>query len=85
MPNRVSPVLKSNLTISLASNYAAVLGSLNFNIAISNKKTPNILTNLYLISQDDATKSLVVKFPGAPSGNYSLHVRSEQFGRIDTE
>ena len=79
MPNRVSPVLKQNLVVTLASNYSdfSQSGPMTFKVSISNKKTPDVHTSLYLISQDDATKSLVVKFPGAPSGNYTLHVRAE--------
>lgn len=40
---------------------------------------------LYVMSVDDAAKSLTIKFPGAPSGTYQLQLSSVQHGRIDSD
>lgn len=38
---------------------------------------------LYVMSVDDASKTVKVKFPGADSGSYFVSIESTQIGRID--
>ena len=38
---------------------------------------------LYIVSVDDSTKTIVVKFNGGDPGNYLVQVESSSIGRID--
>jgi len=44
----------------------------NFNVYLTDDSDPSVMKDLFIISVDDASKSLLVKFPGAVSGNYHL-------------
>ena len=57
----------------------------SFTVYLSNNNAPENITNLYVISTDDFTKTLLVKFPGARSGNYTVFVKSNDNGFIDTD
>lgn len=37
------------------------------------------------MSVDEATKSIKVKFPGAPSGDYYIMLSSKQYGRLNSD
>jgi len=77
--------LKTNLNISLADNYTGDMGPSGFIVTLSNNNAPENITNLYVISTDDVTKTILVKFPGARSGNYTIIVKSNDHGIIDTD
>jgi hypothetical protein len=61
------------------------MGPSGFIVTLSNNNAPENITNLYVISADDVTKSILVKFPGARSGNYTVIVKSNDHGIIDTD
>jgi len=84
-PNRLSPVLKANLNIALASNYSGDMAATAFTVYMSNDNAPENITNLYIISTNPTSKTLQVKFPGARSGNYTVFVKSVDNGFIDTD
>ena len=84
-PNSVSPVLKTEITINLASDYPETLDVSDFNVTLYSNTDENYTRSLYVISADDSTKSLLIKFPGAVSGSYYLQVSSTQHGRIDSD
>ncbi len=84
-PNRLSPVLKANLNIALASNYSGDMAATAFTVYMSNDNAPENITNLYIISTNPTSKTLLVKFPGARSGNYTVFVKSVDNGFIDTD
>jgi hypothetical protein len=46
---------------------------------------PDFERTLYIMSVNDADKSLTIKFPGADSGNYNIMLVGEGVGRIDKD
>lgn len=71
-PSSVSPVLKTEITITLDSNYGETLVAEDFTVVVTSETDAEYERSLYVMSVDDSTKSIVVKFPGAPSGDYIL-------------
>lgn len=57
----------------------------SFTVYLSNNNAPENITNLYVISTHTPTKTILVKFPGARSGNYTVFVKSVDHGFIDTD
>ena len=85
-PNSVSPVLASVLTVTLESTYPETLNSRDdFTAVLVSRDDPEFTRPLYVMSVDDSTKSLRIKFPGADSGNYNIFLVGEGVGRIDKE
>ena len=70
-PNSVSPVLKTDLTITLASTYTGTIDANSFVVDLLDSAGA-IVKNLFVISADAGGKTVLVKFPGAFSGSYSL-------------
>lgn len=73
-PTSVSPVLKSELTIFLADDYAATLNREDFTATLYSEEDSTLEKELYVMSVDESSKSIQVKFPGAPSGQYSIQI-----------
>jgi hypothetical protein len=73
-PTSVSPVLKSELTIFLADDYAAILNREDFTATLYSEADSTLEKELYVMSVDESSKSIQVKFPGAPSGQYSIQI-----------
>lgn len=72
-PNSVSPVLATNLTVTLESTYPHTLTNrTDFNATLVSRDDPTIERPLYVMSVNDTEKSLKIKFPGAESGNYEV-------------
>ena len=85
-PNSVSPVLATVLTVTLESTYPETLVSADdFSAILVSKDDPSITRKLFVMSVDDSTKSLQIKFPGADSGFYFLKLVGTGVGRIDPE
>jgi len=84
-PNSASPVLKTELTVYLSSNYPDTLVKEDFNCTLFSNDDETYSRVLYVMSVNDAEKSLLIKFPGAVSGSYYLQVSAAQHGRIDSD
>lgn len=85
-PNSVSPVLASVLTVSLEATYPETLvAASDFEASLISRDDPSIVRPLYVMSVDDSTKSLRIKFPGAESGNYNIMLNGVGVGRIDKD
>lgn len=85
-PNSVNPVISSVLTVTLESTYPETLNSRDdFTATLISRDDPEFTRPLYVMSVDDSTKSLQIKFPGADSGNYNIFLVGEGVGRIDKE
>jgi hypothetical protein len=84
-PNSASPVLKTELTVYLSSNYPDTLVKEDFNCTLFSNDDETYSRVLYIMSVNDAEKSLLIKFPGAVSGSYYLQVSAAQHGRIDSD
>ena len=80
----MSPVLASVLTVSLESSYPQTLTSTSeFTATLISQADPTITRELYVMSVDDSTKTLTIKFPGADSGLYNIFLVGLGVGRID--
>jgi len=84
-PSSASPVLKTELTVYLASGYPDTLNKTDFNCTLFSHNDTTYSRELYIMSVDDAAKTLTIKFPGAVSGSYYLQVSAAQHGRIDSD
>ena len=84
-PNSVSPVLKTEITIYLDPNYPDVLDRADFEAILYSNDNADFKRELYVMSVDDAEKSLKIKFPGAKSGSYWIQLSATQHGRIDSD
>ena len=73
-PASVSPVLKSDLTITLPSDYAYPLNAADFTATLHSESDSSISKQLYVMNVNDSTKTLTIKFPGAASGNYWIQI-----------
>ena len=85
VPSTASPVLKTELTIYLADDYSSTLNRSDFKAILYSETDPEYKKELYIMSVDEADKSVKVKFPGAPSGEYFVMLSANQFGRINSD
>lgn len=70
-PSSVSPVLKTDLTVTVQSTFPGAMNSAaDFSAILVKKDDPTVTLPLYVVSVDGPNKTLKVKFPGAPSGVY---------------
>jgi len=82
-PTNVSPVLSSVLTVTLESTYPETLTVDSLSAALVKQTDVSVTRPLYIISVDDAAKTIKIKYPGADSGDYFVQVTSKSIGRID--
>lgn len=85
VPTSASPVLKTELTIILASDYPETLVKEDFNCKLFSNDDETYSRELYVMSVNDSDKTITIKFPGAYSGSYYLQLSSVQHGRIDSD
>lgn len=69
-PSSVSPVLKSEITIYLGSTFTDTPTKEMFTVTAISTSDKEYFKNLYVMSVDQASNSLKVKFPGARTGVY---------------
>jgi len=69
-PSSVSPVLATQLVISLESTYPYALAASDFQAKLVLASDPTVSRPLYVMSVDDTAKTVTVKFNGAESGDY---------------
>lgn len=84
-PNSANPVLKTEIDVFLSTSYPETLVATDFNATLYSNDDDEYERVLYVMSVDDAAKSLKVKFPGAESGSYYLQLSSTQHGRLDSD
>jgi len=75
IPSSVSPVLKTNITIQLESDFPFTLSKDDFTVNATNQTNTTYIRYLKVIDVDDASKTIVAKFGGAWSGTYDVSVR----------
>lgn len=85
MPDSASPVLKTELTVFLSSDYSEILNREDFTLTLLNDADDTFEKELYVMSVDEDAKSIKVKFPGARSGDYHIQLESVQHGRIQSD
>lgn len=81
-PTSVSPVLKSEIDITVSSDFAGIMTVAEFTVKVYTDAGIYV-RDLFVMSVDEDALSLKVKFGGAESGQYTLEVSSAQFGLID--
>jgi len=69
-PTNVSPVLSSVLTVTLESTYPETLTVDSLNVVLVKKTDISVTRPLYVISVNNAAKTIKIKYPGADSGDY---------------
>ena len=83
-PPSASPVLSTELTITLANDYPGDMNSADdFTCQLVKKDDPTETRPLFVMSVDSSAKTVKVKFPGANSGVYTLALEGKGVGRID--
>ena len=75
-------MLKSELTIKLDSTYPTVLKVEDIKVTLLHDTDLTFTKDLYIMSVNDAAKTIKVKFGGAKSGAYHLSVSTTQFGKV---
>jgi hypothetical protein len=84
-PSTASPVLKTEIVAFLDSAYPETLNASDFTAILYSHNDTTYERALYVMSVDDAAKSVKIKFPGAESGLYYLQLSSTQHGRLDSD
>lgn len=83
-PSSVSPILKSWVTITLSDDYPEDVILENFSavlVSLDDSEYPEY--PLYIRTASNSDKTLEIKFPGAPSGQYAIQLTSANLGRVD--
>jgi hypothetical protein len=81
----VSPVLKSNVTIQLPSDFPYTLAKEDFSVNATNITFPDYIRYMNVIDVDDAAKTITTKFGGAESGSYKIWIRHSAIGLIESD
>lgn len=83
-PNSVSPVLKTDITVQLDSNFPFTLAATDFTINATDQNNATNIRYLRPVSVDDTSKTFVAKFGGAWSGVYDVSIRHAEYGLLET-
>jgi hypothetical protein len=84
-PSSVSPVLKSNVTIQLPSDFPYTLAKEDFSVNATNITFPDYIRYMNVIDVDDDAKTITTKFGGAESGSYKIWIRHSATGLIEAD
>ena len=85
-PSSVSPILKSWVTVTLDSSFTLTMNRDEFfaELICTDTDCDYEPTYLYVYEANDVDRTLTIKFPGAPSGNYLIKLIHVNEGRIDS-
>lgn len=85
-PNSASPVLLTELVVTLESTYPGDMNSaLDFTATLKGKTDPTISRPLFVKAVSAADKTVTITFPGADSGEYYIALEGTGVGRIEHE
>ena len=85
-PSSVSPVLSTVLTVHFESTYPETIVSADdLSVVLISKDESSITRQLFVLSVDNSTKSLQIKFPRVDIGFYYLNLVGAKVKRIDPE
>lgn len=93
VPSEVSPVLLTNIVVTLASGYTGTLATTTthvklygVNVIESGVTYANYERDMYVYAVDDTAKTLTFKFPGSPlrHDSYRFEVRTDAEGILDS-
>ena len=83
-PSMASPVLTTNITLQLNSNFASSLTISDLTARIQSKTNSTLIKKLSVIDVDTTNKRIIIKYNGIPSGTYNILLSSFVNGRFDT-
>lgn len=85
-PSSVSPVLSTDLTVTLDSAYPGDMTSpADFTCKLVEKANTTNVRDLYVMAVDATAKTVKIKFPGAMGGVYYLALEGKGVGRIGSD
>lgn len=73
-PNSVSPVLKQDIIITLVPDYPTISDLSTYSARVKSANDDSYERDLYIMSYDNTSKEMKVKFNGAPSGDYVIEI-----------
>lgn len=74
-PSSVSPVLKTNITVQLGTDFPYTIVKEDFSINATDTTNSSYIRYLNVIKVDDAAKTFVAIFGGAESGTFQINIR----------
>lgn len=84
VPNSVSPVLKTKVQITLASDFPYTLDRADFTVNATSTTDATYVRYLNVVEVDDGAKTLSCMFGGAWSGTFQMSIRHAVYGLVDT-
>ena len=75
--------MKTKVNITLESTFPYTLAKEDFSVNATNITNPTYFRQMNVIGVDEGTKSLLVMFGGAWSGDYLISIRHRAFGLVD--
>ena len=83
-PTKASPVLTTNITLQLNSNFAGAISIADLTATIQSKTNSSLFKRLSVIDVDTTNKRIVLKYNGIDSGTYKILLSSYVNGIFDT-
>lgn len=83
-PSSVSPVLKTNVTIQLATDFPYTLAKEDFSVNATDTSNSSYIRYMNVIDVDDDAKTITCKFGGAESGTFRIWIRHSATGLIES-
>mmetsp|Transcript_29163 Transcript_29163/g.43962 ORF Transcript_29163/g.43962 Transcript_29163/m.43962 type:complete len:89 (-) Transcript_29163:52-318(-) len=82
-PISASPVLKTNLTFTLNSDFPETLVKEDFDIRAISTTNSSYIRYLRAVEVDDAANTIKALFGGAVSGDFDMSIHHSKLGKID--
>lgn len=83
-PTSASPVLKTELVITLDATFPETVNTDDYSVWITSQDDDTYIKYINVVDADDDAKTLTVMFGGAWSGVFDLSVEHTTLGLIDT-
>jgi hypothetical protein len=84
-PDSVSPVLKTNVTIQLPTDFPYTLDKADFSVNATDVSNSSYIRFMNVIDADDDAKTITCKFGGAESGTFRILIRHSATGIIESD
>ena len=84
-PTTASPVLKTQITISLDTDFPFTLNRDDFTVNATSQTNSTYVRYMNVIAVDDTAKTLTALFGGAYSGLFDISIRHSTFGLLKTD
>lgn len=77
-PNSVNPVIKNDLTIQLSSGFPTITDTDDYIVTVKGVTDSTYSKRLNIVEYKEAEEQLIVRFNGAPSGDYLIDIAGPQ-------